>query len=66
MSLVDLYIRMELGDTSVFNGLKPGERMTESPLVKAGATGLIPILITFGQSRMVRGVIDRVGRRPFR
>jgi MHS family proline/betaine transporter-like MFS transporter len=50
MSLAGLYIRMKLGDTPVFEGLKSEERLAEAPLVKAGTKGLKPILITFAFS----------------
>ncbi|MDQ0864610.1 MFS transporter [Arthrobacter globiformis] len=50
MSLAGLYIRMKLGDTPVFEGLKSEERVADSPLAKAGTKGLKPIIITFAFS----------------
>ncbi|WP_284989532.1 MFS transporter [Arthrobacter sp. efr-133-TYG-120] len=50
MSIAGLYIRMKLGDTPVFEGLKSEDRVAASPLAKAGAKGLKPILITFAFS----------------
>lgn len=50
MSIAGLYIRMKLGDTPVFESLKSEERVAASPLAKAGAKGLKPILITFAFS----------------
>lgn len=50
MSLAGLYIRMKLGDTPVFEGLKSDERVAAAPLTKAGTKGLKPILITFAFS----------------
>lgn len=50
MSLAGLYIRMKLGDTPVFEGLKSEERVADSPLARAGTKGLKPIMITFAFS----------------
>lgn len=50
MSLAGLYIRMKLGDTPVFESLKTEERVTASPLAKAGTKGLKPIMLTFAFS----------------